>query len=53
MPLPGRKGVKYMALGADGLTWAWINEVEHLTWIQAAPGSSLSCSTDPPGAISS
>lgn len=38
VPLPGRKGVKYLALSPEERTSAWINEIEHLTWIQVEPG---------------
>lgn len=38
VPLPGRKGIKFLALGGDEGVFAWINEVEHLTWIRVFPG---------------
>lgn len=53
VPLPGRKGVKYLALGPQETVSAWINEVEHLTWIQALPGflpvSAFASAFLPPG----
>jgi protein-arginine kinase len=38
VPLAGRKGVKYLALGPEERSFAWINEVEQLTWSQVYPG---------------
>lgn len=38
VPLPGRPGVKFLALAGDGRAWAWINEVETLTWIRIHSG---------------
>jgi protein-arginine kinase len=38
VPLAGKKGVKHLALGPGDRSFAWINEVEQLTWLQFLPG---------------
>lgn len=48
VPLPGRKSAKRLVLGAAGAdgagagldegAFAWINEVEHVTWVRTVPG---------------
>src|SRR5688500_12037599 len=48
VPLPGRKGAKRLVFGGtreggadafpDEGSFAWINEVEHVTWVRTVPG---------------
>lgn len=38
VPLAGKRGCKRLALGDDEGGFAWIHEVEHLTWARTLPG---------------
>lgn len=38
LPLPGKRGCKYLVLCAEPGTWMWLNEGEHVTRLQVFPG---------------
>ena len=51
--LAGKRGFKRLALGADEGGFAWIHEVEHLTWVRSLPGllpaADFAAAFHPPG----
>lgn len=52
VPLAGKRGVKHLAPGTREEVFAWINEVEHVTWVQGLagwlPASDFAAAWNPP-----
>lgn len=52
VPLAGKKGIKHLVLGGGENSFAWLNEVEHLTWVHGQagllPAESLETTSPPP-----